>query len=120
MWIWAILVNRMLIVRLAWGINLLRNKIWIWVLWPKDNVLNVLDGVTTPDNALLRTNKGKGARDSKIRIHNQKEVSRDLLLRDPILLEKVFKMAKWGLGDQKVDLKDPLFVLSVASLATRQ
>ena len=73
-----------------------------------------------PDNAHLRTSKEKGARDSKARVHSQKGDPRDTQLRDPILLEKVFKMAKWDLGDQKGDPKDLLFVSNVENQVIRQ
>ena len=98
----------------------MRNKTWIWVLWLEDNVLNVSDGVAMPDNALPRTNKEKGARDSKARVHNQKGDSKDLQSRDPIVLGKDSKMGKWDLGDLKGDLKDLSYVLNVASPATNR
>ena len=122
LWIVIILANiKTLIVCLALGISQWRTiKTWILELWQRVNVPNALDGAIMPGSALPRTSREKGARDSKARVHSPKGDPRDLQLRDPILLEKVFKMAKWDLGDQKGDPKDLLFVLNVASLATNK
>ena len=122
LWIVIILVNiKMLIVRLALGISQPRMiRTWILELWQRVNVPNALDGAIMPDNAHLRTSKEKGARDSKARVHSQKGDPMDIQPRDPIIWEKVFKMAKWDLGDQKGDLKDLSHVINVASLATKQ
>ena len=86
---------------------------WILVRLPGVNVLNVLDGVIMPDNALPRTNKEKAAKDSKARAHSLKGDSKDLQPRDTMLLEKDFKMVeKPDLGDRKVDPKDPSYVIN--------
>ena len=87
---------------------------------PQVSVPNVLDGATTPEVVLPQSSKEKGERDSKARVHNQKGDLKDLQSRDPIVLAKDSKMAKWDLGDQKGDPKDLLFVSNVENQVIRQ